>query len=104
MALQISALEKAKQIYEALGDITKTAEVDSQLQAVGDRSATIDIMVQAFGGVMQNMTDQDLADYVNATILNGEFSTLQDIPEIAEALAQARKQQEEESSETSTPF
>ncbi|HUT47531.1 MAG TPA: hypothetical protein VMX36_14715 [Sedimentisphaerales bacterium] len=104
MALQISALEKAKQIYEALGDVTKTAEVDSQLQAVGDRSATINIMVQAFGGVMQNMTDQDLADYVNGTILNGEFSTLQDIPEIAEALEQARKQQEGESSETSAPF
>jgi len=103
IALQISALERTKQIYEALGDVTKTAEVDSQLQAVGDRSATIDIMVQAFGGVMQNMTDQDLADYVNDTILNGEFSTLQNIPEIAEVLEEARKQREEESSETGTP-
>ena len=103
MALQISALERSKQIYEALGDITKTAEVDSQLQAVGDRSATIDIMVQAFGGVMANMNDQDLADYVNSTILNGEFSTLQNIPEIAAALEQARKQREEESPETVTP-
>jgi len=103
MVLQISALERTKQIYEALGDITKTAEVDSQLQAVGDRSATIDIMVQVFGGVMANMNDQDLADYVNGTILNGEFSTLQNIPEIAAALEQARKQQEEESSETGTP-
>jgi len=103
MALQISALEKAKQIYEALGNVAKVTEVDSQLQAVGDRSATIDIMVQAFGGVMPNMTDQDLADYVNGTILNGEFTTLQNIPEIAAALEQARKQQEEESSETGTP-
>ena len=103
MALQISALERAKQLYEALGDITKTAEVDSQLQAVQQRSETIDIMVQAFGGVMQNMSDQDLADYVNGTILNGEFSTLQNIPEIAAALEQARKQREEESSETSVP-
>jgi len=103
MALQISALERAKQLYEALGDITKTAEVDSQLQAVQQRSETIDIMVQAFGGVMQNMSDQDLADYVNGTILNGEFSTLQNIPEIASALEQARKQREEESSETSVP-
>ena len=60
-------------------------------------------MVQAFGGVMANMNDQDLADYVNGTILNGEFSTLQNIPEIAAALEQARKQQEEESSETVTP-
>ena len=103
MALQISALEKAKQIYEASGNVAKVTEVDSQLQAVGDRSATIDIMVQAFGGVMPNMTDQDLADYVNGTILNGEFTTLQNIPEIAAALEQARKQQEEESSETGTP-
>ena len=103
MALQISALERAKQLYEALGDIAKTAEVDSQLQAVGDRSATIDIMVQAFGGVMPNMNDQELADYVNGTILNGEFSTLQNIPEIAAALEQERRQREEESSETGTP-
>ncbi len=103
MALQISALESAKQLYEALGDITKTAEVDSQLQAVGDRSETIDIMVQAFGGVMANMNDQELADYVNGTILNGEFSTLQNIPEIAAALEDARKQREEESSETGVP-
>jgi len=103
MALQISALERAKQLYEALGDITKTAEVDSQLQAVRERSETIDIMVQAFGGVMANMNDQELADYVNGTILNGEFSTLQNIPEIAAALEQARKQREEESSETSVP-
>jgi len=95
IALQISALERTKQLYEALGDITKTAEVESQLQAVGDRSATIDIMVQAFGGVMANMNDQDLADYVNGTILNGEFSTLQNIPEIAVALEEARKQRQE---------
>ena len=103
MALQISALEKAKQIYEALGNVAKVTEVDSQLQAVGDRSATIDIMVQAFGGVMPNMTEQDLSDYVNGTILNGEFTTLQNIPEIAAALEEARKKQEEELSETVTP-
>jgi len=103
MALQISALERAKQIYEALGNVAKVTEVDSQLQAVGDRSATIDIMVQAFGGVMPNMTDQDLADYVNGTILNGEFTTLQNIPEIAAVLEEARKQQEEELPETVTP-
>jgi len=103
MALQISALEEQKQIYEVLGNVAKVQEVDSQLQAVKERSDTIDIMVQAFGGVMANMNDQDLADYVNGTILNGEFSTLQNIPEIAAALEQARKQREEESSETGTP-
>ena len=103
MAMQISAFEEQKQIYEAMGDVAKVTEIDSQLQAVQERSDTIDIMVQAFGGVMANMNDQDLADYVNGTILNGEFSTLQNIPEIAAALEQARKLQEEEPSETDTP-
>jgi hypothetical protein len=103
MALQISALGKAKQIYEALGDVTKAAEVDSQLQAVQERSDTIDIMVQAFGGVMQNMSDKDIADYVNGTILKGEFSTLQNMPQIAAALEQARKQQQEEPPEPNVP-
>lgn len=103
MALQISALERAKQLHEALGDVAKSVEVDSQLKAVQERSETIDIMVQAFGGIMANMNDQELADYVNGTILNGEFSTLQNIPEIAAALEQARKQREEESSESVTP-
>lgn len=103
MALQVSALDEAKQIYEALGDVVKVTEVDSQLQAVQQRSEAVDIMVQAFGGVLQNMTEQDIADYVNSTILNGEFSTLQELPEIAEALELARKQREEEAPETDTP-
>jgi tetratricopeptide (TPR) repeat protein len=103
MAMQKEALEQQKQIYEALGEVAKVTEIDSQLQAVQQRSETIDIMVQAFGGVLPNMTDQDLADYVNGTILNGEFSTLQDLPEIAAALEQARKQLEEQAVETSTP-
>jgi tetratricopeptide (TPR) repeat protein len=103
MALQISALERAKQLYEALGDTEKSAEVDSQLKAVQERSETIDIMVQAFGDVLQNMTEQDIADYVNGTILNGEFSTLQNIPEIAEALELARIQGQQESSDTNAP-
>jgi tetratricopeptide (TPR) repeat protein len=103
MALQVSALEEAKQIYEALGDSVKVTEIDSQLQAVQQRSEAIDIMVQAFGGVLQNMTEQDIADYVNSTILNGEFSTLQELPEIAEALELARKQREEEAPETNIP-
>jgi hypothetical protein len=92
MALQISAFGQQKQIYEALGNVAKVQEIDFQLQAIQERSDTIDIMVQAFGDVMQNMNDQDLADYVNGTILNGEFSTLQNMPEIAAALELARKQ------------
>jgi len=103
ITLQISAFEEAKRIYEALGDVAKVTEIDSQLQAIQERSETIDIMIQAFGGVMQNMTEQDIADYVNGTILNGEFSTLQNLPEIAAALEEARNQQQEESPETSIP-
>lgn len=103
MALQISAFERAKQLYEALGDVTKSAEVDSQLKAVQERSETIDIMIQAFGGVMPNMTEQEIADYVNDTIINGEFSTLQNLPEVATALEEARKLREEQAAETVTP-
>jgi len=103
MTLQKNALERAKQLYEALGDTAKSEEVDSQLKAVQERSETIDIMVQAFGGVLQNMAEQDITNYVNSTILNGEFSTLQNIPEIAEALEQARLQREQEFSETTAP-
>ena len=52
---------------------------------------------------MQNMSEQELADYVDSTILNGEFSTLQNIPEIAVALEEARRQQEEKLAETDIP-
>jgi len=103
MALQISALERAKQLYEVLGDVAKSEEVDSQLEAVQQRSDTIDIMAQVFGDVMQNMGEKDIADYVNGTILKGEFSTLQNLPEIAAALEQARKKQQEEPPEPNVP-
>jgi hypothetical protein len=63
----------------------------------------IDVMAQTFGAVMQRMTDQDIADYVDGVILNGEFSTLQDIPEIAEALAQAQAEQASQPAEVNTP-
>jgi hypothetical protein len=60
-------------------------------------------MVKAFGGVQQSMTEQDIADYVNGTMLNGEFSTLQNIPEIAKALAQARSEQQSPLPQISPP-
>jgi hypothetical protein len=47
-------------------------------------------MAQSFGSVMANMTEEDLAAYVDGVILNGEFATLQNIPEIAQALQQAQ--------------
>ena len=93
MAMQKSALEQQRQIYEGQGDTVHVEEIDVQLQAIDERSAIIDVMAETFGGVMANMTEQDLADYVDGTVLNGEFSTLQAIPEIAEALAQAPENQ-----------
>ncbi len=99
MAMQKSALERQRQIYEGRGDTPQVEEIDVQLQAIDERSSMIDVMGQAFGGVMQNMTEQDLADYVDGTVLNGEFSTLQAMPEIAEALAQVQQAQENQTNE-----
>jgi len=103
MALQQSALERQRQIYEGRADTGQIEKIDVQLQAINERSSMIDVMGQTFGGVMANMTEQDLADYVDGTVLNGEFSTLQAIPEIAEALAQAQQAQDTQIGETSPP-
>lgn len=103
MAMQQSALEQQRQIYETHGDVRQIQEIDVKLQAIDERSSMINVMAQTFGGVMQNMTDQEIADYVDATVLNGEFSTLQDMPEIAEALAQASQEQGSQTTETDTP-
>jgi hypothetical protein len=89
IALQKSGLVEQRQIYETLGDHPQVQELDARLQALQERSATIDIMVQAFGGVLANMTEADLAGYVDQTVLHGEFSTLQNTPEVVAALAQA---------------
>jgi len=90
IALQQAALTEQRQICEALGDTPRIREIDSKLQVVQERSATIDTMVRGFGTVLANMTSEDLAGYVDGTILNGEFATLQNIPEIAQALQQAQ--------------
>ncbi|MHC4426392.1 MAG: tetratricopeptide repeat protein [Planctomycetota bacterium] len=103
IAMQKSALEQQRQIYEGKGDTRQVREIDVQLQAIDERSLMIDVMAQTFGAVMQRMTDQDIADYVDGTVLNGEFSTLQDIPEIAEALAQAQTEQAGQPAEVNTP-
>jgi hypothetical protein len=89
IALQQTGLTEQRQIYEALGDAAQIQTIDTKLQAIGERSATIDTMARGFGSVMANMTEEDLAAYVDGTILNGEFATLQSIPEIAQALQQA---------------
>ncbi|MCP4453498.1 MAG: hypothetical protein GY809_18720 [Planctomycetes bacterium] len=90
IAMQEAGLNEQRAIYEALADATQVQEVDERLVALQDRSAMIDVMAQAFGSVMATMTEADLAAYVDGTIFNGEFATLQDIPEIQEAIKQAQ--------------
>jgi tetratricopeptide (TPR) repeat protein len=90
IALQQAGLTQQRQIYEAVGDAAQTLAIDAKLQAIQERSATIDVMAQSFDSVMANMTDEDVAAYVDGTILNGEFATLQSIPEIAQALQQTQ--------------
>lgn len=103
IALQQAGLNEQRQIYEALGDIAKTQEIDAKRQAVQERLATIDTMAKGFGPVMAKMTEVDLAAYVDGTILNGEFATLQGIPEIAQALQQAQAVPPEEVSQATPP-
>jgi len=102
MALQQAGLSEQRQIYQALGDTGRIQEVDSKLQAVQQRSATIDTMARSFGAVMAKMTEDDLAGYVDGTILNGEFATLQSIPEIAQALQQAQSLPQQQAAQTTS--
>jgi len=103
IALQQAGLTEQRQIYEALGDAGQIQEIDARLQAIQERSATIDTMARGFGSVMANMTEEDVAAYVDGTILNGEFATLQNIPEIAQALQQVPASSPKEAGQTIPP-
>lgn len=103
IALQQGGLTEQRQIYAALGDTPKTQEIDAKLQVIQERSATIDTMAQGFGSVMANMTEEEVATYVDGTILNGEFATLQSIPEIAQAIQQAQASPPEGMPQTTPP-
>lgn len=103
IALQQAGLTEQQQIYATLGDTQGMEMVGTQLQAVQERSATIETMIQGFGAVMATMTEKDLIGYVDSTILNGEFATLQNIPEIAQALNQVRSVPEEATGEAALP-
>lgn len=103
IALQQGGLTEQRQIYAALGDTAKIQEIDAKLQVIQERSATIDTMAQGFGSVMAKMTEADLAAYVDGTIFNGEFATLQSIPEIAQTLQQAQAPGPKEAAQTTSP-
>ncbi len=90
MALQESALNEQRRIYEGTGNAFQIEDIDSQLRAIKDRLSVIKVMAGSFGDVLQNMTEQEIANYVEGTIRNGEFSTLRDMPGVTEALERAR--------------
>ncbi len=93
VAMQESALNEQRRIYEAWGNAYQIEQLESQLRAAKERVSLMKIMASSFGDVLQNMTEQDIANYVDRTIRSGEFSTLRDWPGVAEALRQAREQE-----------
>lgn len=103
IALEQAGLAAQITLYETLGDVDQMQQADSMLGAAQQRSATIDRMVQGFGTVMGEMSENDWADYVDSTILNGEFATLQSIPEIAAALEATQTTLPDEAGASATP-
>jgi tetratricopeptide (TPR) repeat protein len=92
ISLQTYGLTERRRVYEARGDTLNLREVDAQLRAIEERTSMIRVMGQSFGGALQNMTDQDIANYVKGAVLNGEFSTLRNLPGMSEILEQARNE------------
>jgi len=79
MGMQEAALTAKRRFYEAAGNTYQVGEIDFQLGALQRRSAQIRDMAGAFGGVLANMTDEGIVRYIEATIMHGEFTTLQDL-------------------------
>jgi tetratricopeptide (TPR) repeat protein len=77
IGLQQAALDAKRQVYESAGSLSQLQEVNYQLGAINERSTQITDMANRFGTVLGHMTEADMAKYIDATILNGEFSTLQ---------------------------
>ena len=75
--LQEAALLAKRRFYDAAGNAYQVGETDFQLGAVQRRSAQIQDMIGAFGGVLATMTDEGIVRYVEAAITHGEFATLQ---------------------------
>jgi tetratricopeptide (TPR) repeat protein len=92
MALQKSALSEQRRIYEAWGNAFQVEQIDSQLASVEDRLSLMKAMTRSSGAAFEDMTEQDIANYVDGIIRNGEFSTLRDWPGVAEAVRRAREE------------
>jgi tetratricopeptide (TPR) repeat protein len=94
MALQKMALNEQRRIYEAWGNAFQIEQIDSQLASLEDRLSLMKAMASSFGADFQNMTEEDIAKYVDGVIRNGEFSTLRDLPGVADAVRRAREQEQ----------
>jgi hypothetical protein len=94
IALQKAGLNQQRTIHEILGHTPQVLEVDERLTAINDRTTQMQTMGQTFGAVMDTMNEDDLAGFVDGAILNGGFATMQDIPEVSEALKQAREMEQ----------
>ncbi|MHC1765864.1 MAG: hypothetical protein AB9869_16460 [Verrucomicrobiia bacterium] len=79
MEFQETALRAKRQFYGAADDALPVEEIDCQLGALQQRSAQIRDMTGAFGGILANLTDEGIVRYLEATIMHGEFTTLQDL-------------------------
>jgi len=79
MELQEAALNAKRQFYGAADNALQVGEIDFQLGALQQRSAHIRDMAGAFGGILAKMTDEGIVRYIEATIMHGEFTTLQDL-------------------------
>jgi tetratricopeptide (TPR) repeat protein len=94
IALQESALKEQRRIYEGLGNAVQIEEIDSQLRATQERRSLIKTMGRSFDDVFQSMTEEEIATFVERTIQSGEFSTLRDMPGVAEVLERARNREQ----------
>jgi len=75
--LQEAALRAERQFHGATGNAYQVGEIDFQLGALQQRSTQIRDMAGTFGGVLANLSDEGIIRYVEATLMHGEFSTLQ---------------------------
>jgi len=96
ISMQKAGLTEQRLIYEAQANIAQVQEVDERLIAIDDRMSQMRTMGQAFEGAMESMTDDDLANFVDGVIVNGEFEAMQTVPEVDEALQQVREASEME--------
>jgi tetratricopeptide (TPR) repeat protein len=79
MELQTAALEAKRRFHSAAGNSYQVGELDFQIGAIQARSAKVNDMAGAFGGILANMTDEGIVRYIESTLMHGEFSTLQSL-------------------------